>query len=388
MKVTGDQALVKKINTSIALEAIQLHAPISRAQVASMTGLNKATVSNLVNELLEQQLVLEIGPGQSSGGRKPLMLLFNRHAGYTIGIELGIGSFTAILCDLSGQIVLEEANIPIRSNESEHVIDSLCDTITALRSQAPDAPYGTIGIGIGAPGMVDEEGNVLFAPNLGWRNVALKRAIEERFPGAIVTVDNEARAGAIGEWEYGAGEKAQHLVYISAGAGIGTGTIIGGELFKGAYGYSGEMGHMTIEANGRKCSCGNRGCWELYASEKAIAEAGKNVSYHSLEEIMQAAEQDEPIALHTLHQIGEYLGVGIANIINTFNPELVIIGNKLTQAERWIRKPLLRTVQQRTLQSHQHGLQIHFSSLQQRSTVLGAANQVIQSFVGRTKVSI
>ncbi len=210
--------------------------------------------------------------------------------------------------------MLEEANIPVRSNEPEQVIDSLCGAISALRSQAPAAPYGTIG--------------------------------------------------------------------------IGTGTIIGGELFKGAYGYSGEMGHMTIEANGRKCSCGNRGCWELYASEKAIAEAGKNVAYHSLQEIMQAAEQDEPIALHTLYQIGEYLGVGIANIINTFNPELVIIGNKLTQAERWIRKPLLRTVRQRTLQSHQHGLQIHFSSLQQHSTVLGAANEVIQSFVERTRVSV
>lgn len=388
MNITGDQALVKKINTSLALETIRVHAPISRAQVAELTGLNKATVSNLVSDLLEQQLVTEIGPGQSSGGRKPLLLLFNRNAGYSIGIHLDVRTFSIALCDLSGQIVLEKLDQCLSSSDPEQVTDQLALAIQDLTDQAPPSPYGVIGIGIGAPGMVDEQGCVLFAPNLGWEQIPLQQWLQNRFPSIPILVDNEANAGALGEYEYGAGKNVQHLIYVSAGAGIGAGMMIHGEIYRGAAGYSGEMGHMTIDVHGRKCSCGNRGCLELYASEKAILDQQKSLPFHSLHEAIQRAEQDDADALHTLQQLGEYLGIGIANLVNGFNPVLVIIGNQFAHFERWIGAAVERSVKQRALRSHQQGLHIVYAPLKQRSTLLGAANQAIRSFVGRAKVTM
>ncbi|SMG56572.1 xylose repressor, XylR [Paenibacillus aquistagni] len=388
VSITGDQALVKKINMSLALETIRVHAPVSRAQVAELTGLNKATVSNLVSDLLEQQLVTEIGPGQSSGGRKPLLLLFNRHAGHSIGIHLDVHSFSIALCDLSGQILFEKLNLRLLHSDPVQVTEQLSSVIQELIDLAPASPYGVIGIGVGAPGMVDEQGCVLFAPNLGWEQIPLRQWLQDRFTHIPVLVDNEANAGAIGEYEYGAGKHVQHLIYVSAGAGIGTGIMTRGEIFRGAMGYSGELGHMTIDVHGRKCSCGNRGCWELYASEKAILDPQKSLPFHTLYEAIQAAERDDADALHFLYQLGEYLGIGIANLVNGFNPDLIIIGNQFAHLERWIKAAVLRSVKQRALQSHQQNLNIVYAPLQQRSTLLGAANQAIRSFVGRAKVTV
>ncbi|MGZ9585232.1 ROK family protein [Paenibacillus marinisediminis] len=388
MKITGDQALVKKINTALILDTIRLHAPISRADVAEMTGLNKATVSKLVNDLIENQLVSELGPGQSSGGRKPLMLLFNRHAGYAIGINLDVDRCQAMLCDLSGQIVIDSGVLQLQSTDPASVLDVLCGAIDHLMSQMPDSPYQVIGIGVGVPGMVDEDGTIQFAPNLGWENVPLQAWLQERYPEQIIAVENEANTGAIGELRYDAGQSSPHLIYVSVGAGIGTGIIVGGELLRGAFGYSVELGHMTIEANGRKCSCGNRGCWELYASEKALLDERLKLPFATLEEAIRLAETDDPAALHALQQIGEYLGIGLTNLVNAFNPQLIIIGNKLAHSERWLRSALSRTVQQRALRSHQSGMRIEFSSLGSYAAALGAANLVISSFIGRAKVSV
>lgn len=388
MKITGDQALVKKINTTLILDTIRLHAPISRADVADITGLNKATVSNLVNDLIERNLVLELGPGQSSGGRKPLMLLFNRHAGYAIGVNLDVDRYQVLLCDLSGQVVLDSGPVKLTTSDLKSVFSSLCSTIHKLIAQVPESPYKVIGIGIGVPGMVDGQGTIQFAPNLGWENVPLQTWMEEQFPELTVSVENEANSGAIGEYRYGAGKSSPHLIYVSVGTGIGTGIIIGGELLRGAFGYSGEMGHMTIEANGRKCSCGNRGCWELYASEKALTDERLHLPFSTLEDAMQLAATDDPTALYALHQIGEYLGIGVTNLVNTFNPQLIIIGNKLAPSENWVSNSLIRTVQQRALRSHQNGMRIVFSTLGTHATALGAASTVISSFIGQTKITV
>lgn len=388
MKITGDQALVKKINTSLILDTVRKHAPISRADVAEMTGLNKATVSNLVSDLIERKLILELGPGQSSGGRKPTMLLFNRHAGYAIGINLDVDRYQALLCDLSGHIVSDSGVKLLHSTEPAFVFAELAKTVEQFIAEAPESPYQVIGIGIGVPGMVDEQGTIQFAPNLGWEHMPLLPMMQERFPDTTIIIENEANAGAIGEYRYGSGKDSPHLIYVSVGSGIGTGIIIGGELLRGALGYSGEMGHMTIEANGRLCSCGNRGCWELYASEKALANDRIKQPFTTLEEVLKLAEEDDPAALHALQQIGEYLGVGITNLVNSFNPQLILVGNKLAQSERWVSNPLHRTVQQRALRSHQSGMRIEFSNLGSHATALGAASMVIMTFIGQTKVSV
>ncbi|AIQ54902.1 ROK family transcriptional regulator [Paenibacillus sp. FSL R7-0331] len=385
MRVTADQALVKKINKSLILHTIRMNAPVSRARVSEMTGLNKATVSNLVAELCSQELVTEAGPGESSGGRKPLILHFNAAAGSVIGIELRVKQLTAVLCDLDGG-VLQEVDCRLEAHDLPYVLEQMKSIITALIAQAPPSPYGIVGIGVGVPGMVDD-GVVLFAPNLGWEMVELRAILESSFE-VPVTIDNEANAGAQGELNFGAARDVRHLLYISAGSGIGSGIIIGGELYKGARGYAGETGHMTIEAEGKPCSCGSRGCWELYASEKTYDNQGLTLPARTTSELVRHAIQGQEDVLNHFASIGEYLGIGVTNLINSFNPELIVIGGALSEAEPWLGGPLRRVVAERTLPYHKQQLEITFSRLGSRGTVIGAGFSAVMHFLGNIRVTL
>ncbi|WP_379131452.1 ROK family protein [Paenibacillus sp. sgz500958] len=386
MKVTGDQALVKKINKSIVLHMIRRASPLSRAKVSELTGLNKATVSNLVAELCQQELVTEVGIGESSGGRKPVMLHFNTMAGTVIGMELRVKQLTAILCDLGGNR-LEESDVILERHDLPYVLEEMGRMINGLIALAPATPYGLVGIGVGVPGMVDENGVVLFAPNLGWEMVDLRGHLESAF-AVPVTIDNEANAGAQGELNFGAARDVRHLLYVSAGSGIGSGIIIGGELYKGARGYAGETGHMTIDADGRPCSCGSRGCWELYASEKTYDYPEVQLPAATTPELVRLAAQGQADVLHHYATMGESLGIGVTNLINSFNPEVIVIGGALTEAGQYLGDSLRKVVSERTLPYHKQQLEITFSTLGSQGTVIGAAFSAVIHFLGHTRVTL
>lgn len=268
MPITWNQQLVKKENKSLVLSQIINHAPLSRADIAQRSGLNKGTVSSLVAELIEEKLINESGPGESSGGRRPVMLHFNHGAGHTIGIDLGVNYILGVLTDLSGNIVVHK-NEAYKNTSYEDTISRVVNIIKFLISAAPPSPYNIVGIGVGTPGIIDKKGTLLLAPNLGWQDIPFQTELEKIFQIPVI-VENEANTGAYGEKQFGVGQHADNLIYISAGIGIGAGIIINGELYSGFTGYSGEVGHMTIDRNGAKCTCGNKGCWELYASEQAL----------------------------------------------------------------------------------------------------------------------
>jgi predicted NBD/HSP70 family sugar kinase len=380
---TGDQALIKRINTAIVLEFILRSSPLSRAQISEQSGLNKATVSSLVQDLIDGSLVKEIGTGQSSGGRKPVMLEFIATSGYAIGIDLGVNYIRGVLTDLRGGIVAERTS-SLRHTEVGVAIEQLCGCIEELIAEAPASPYGIIGIGVGVPGLVDESGVILFAPNLKWRDVPLQRMLAERF-SLPVTIDNEANMGALGEQRYGAGRSINNLIYVSVGIGIGTGLILHKALYKGASGFSGEMGHLSVEAHGKSCSCGNRGCWEMYASEQALLDQAVRLGFGDLESLLAAAAAGREDVLELFASIGEYLGIGIANIVNVFNPDAVVIGNRMSQARPWLEDILRQTVVQRALGFHLRKVQLLFAELGERSSMMGAAEIAIAGFFTRVK---
>ncbi|MFC5530388.1 ROK family protein [Cohnella yongneupensis] len=380
---TGDQALIKRINTAIVLESILRGAPLSRAQISELTGLNKATVSSLVQDLIDGSLVKETGHGESSGGRKPVMLEFIASAGHAVGIDLGVNYIRGVLMDLKGGVVTELTS-SLRHTEPEFVVKELCEMIDRLIATAPSCPYGIVGIGVGVPGLVDETGSVLFAPNLKWRDVPLERQLQERY-GLPITIDNEANAGAIGEQKYGAGRLISNIVYVSVGIGIGTGLILHKQLYKGASGFSGEMGHLSVEAHGKPCSCGNRGCWEMYASEQSLLAQAAKLGYEDLDQLLAAAKQGNEDVLGLFKGIGEYLGIGIANIVNVFNPDAVIIGNRMSQAREWVEGELRQTVVHRAIGFHLRKVQLLFAELGERSAMLGAAEMAVSGFFQRLK---
>ena len=385
---TGDQSLVKQINKSIVFHTIKNKGPISRAQISKETGLNKATVSTMVSELIQETFIQEIGAGQSSGGRKPVLLYFNQHAGYAIGIDLGVNYILGVLTDLSGNVIGEVTN-KLKDRTIDYVTEKIFTVIESLIKQAPESPYGIVGIGIGVPGQVDNEQKVRLAPNLNWKNIDLKKIIEDRF-SIPVSIENEANAGAHGEHLYGAGKNIANQIYISIGIGIGTGIIINNQLYKGTSGFSGEMGHFTIDANGKKCSCGNRGCWELYASESALLKAAMQQKIFSdeqatdLDTLLEDAKNGNPQVLQLLHTLGENIGVGIINIINTFNPEAIIIGNRITLFKNWIINPIERILDERLTNYHRESTEIRFSDLGNLSTALGATSIAIENFLSET----
>ncbi|WP_159881642.1 ROK family transcriptional regulator [Paenibacillus puerhi] len=429
MKITGDHQLIKKINKYIVLDTIKRHFPLSRADISARTGLNKATVSALVNELIESSFASETGLGESSGGRKPMMLLFNERAGFAIGVDLGVNYILAVLTDLSGTVV-KKRRVDIAETGADALTDKLKKTIRKLISQVPSSPYGVIGIGVGVPGLVDDQGSVLSAPNLGWTDVPLQSMLAEEF-GVDVVIDNEANAGALGEKEFGAGRHAANLLYISAGIGIGAGIILHDQLYRGVSGFSGEVGHMALAQDGPLCGCGNRGCWETFASEKALLhnartaiEAGRPAAMQaglrdtaseadeadeamkgirpsaaassrsvteeaavSLESLLRQAQRGDPEAQRLFTETGRWLGTGIANLVNVFNPELIIIGNRMSLATDWIKEAVHETLDSRSLAFHRSRTSVAYSQLGQSSSALGAASMAIQRFFSSMKAT-
>lgn len=393
---TWNHHVVKEGNKSLVLKKIINHSPISRAAVAQEVGLNKGTVSSLVNDLLEDHLICESGPGKSSGGRRPVMLLFNEKAGYSIGIDIGVNYLLGVLTDLSGTIC-HEKEVTFKNLSYEEIENQLFNTIDYLMASAPESPHGIVGIGVGVPGIVDNHGEILLAPNLKWKNLNLKLILENKYQLPVI-IENEANAGAYGEKKYGAGKDSEHIIYVSAGIGIGVGLILNGSLYKGSKGFSGELGHMTIQVNGPTCRCGNKGCWELYASEQALLTAAEKMQLTlptdkelELSDLLRLAEQGDPKVIALFEQAGDFLGVGINNIINSFNPQQVIIGNRMASSYKWLNKTLTERVSNQALWFQQNDLTICFSELSTFSSALGASAFSIENFLNvsiQQKISV
>ncbi|WP_434642411.1 ROK family transcriptional regulator [Thermoanaerobacterium thermosaccharolyticum] len=390
--ITGDQLLIKQINKSIVLNTIRKKGIISRADLANITGLNKSTISSLVDELIKEGFVEEEGPGESKGGRKPIMLMINSLAGCVIGVDLDVNYILVILTDILANILWQK-RINLKIGESkEDIISKMLELIDEAIKNSPNTVKGILGIGIGVPGITDyKRGVVLKAPNLNWENVELKKMVEERF-NLKVYIDNEANTGAIGEKWFGGGRNAKNFVYVSAGIGIGTGIIINNELYRGSSGLAGEMGHMTIDINDHMCSCGNRGCWENYASEKSLflfikerLEAGQeddflsgeNIDSLDINDIAGYAELGSQLAIDAINEISKNLSVGIVNIVNTFNPDLVLIGNTLSGIGDMLIDAVKQYVKEKCLVSRYNDVAIEISKLGMLERAIGAATLVI-----------
>jgi len=382
-RTSWNQHVVKRKNKEMVLQKIIALAPISRADIAQLSGLNKATVSLLVSELIDEELIFESGPGESSGGRRPVMLLFNEQAGYSIGVDIGVNYTFGIVTDLAGNVIYEKNHIINKSLSFDQQILLLKETIRTLIEQTPPSRYGVIGIGIGVPGIVDNNGKVLLAPNLKWINIDLIKTLKLEFDYPII-VENEANAGAYGEKRFGSGQDSNNIIYVSAGIGIGAGFILNDKLFRGNNGHAGESGHMTIVKDGKKCECGNTGCWEAYASEHSLLKRAKDfvhLSEATLEQLIEFAESGDEDSIQLFQEIGSYMGTGMTNLIKTFNPQLVIVGNRLTKAIDWIENPILDTVKKELHPFHQTDMKIIFSKLSTYSTALGVSAFAIEDFL-------
>ncbi len=267
---TGDQALVREINLSVIMNCLRQHAPISRAALAEMTGLNKTTVSSLVKELIDHQFVHEVGLDSAHVGRPSMLLELNPRAGFIVSGEIGVDYISVIRANFAAEIVWRHQEGIRQSLGQQGIINRVLDLLHQSIESGDGARGNLLGLALGVPGLVDlDSGKLLFAPNLKWEDVPLRDILSREF-GTPVFVDNEANMAALGEHFFGVAQGYNEVLYISVGVGLGGGIVQGGRLLRGASGFAGEFGHMTVEVNGEPCNCGNRGCWETLVSQSAL----------------------------------------------------------------------------------------------------------------------
>jgi predicted NBD/HSP70 family sugar kinase len=342
---------IRDINQTIFLHLIREQQPISRADIAKQTGLRAGTVSAIVNRLIRGGLVYEGTEGPSTGGRPPRNLHVNAESYYVLAVDIGVSDTVFAVSDFNGR-VLQRRSL-ITEGSPEEFLNRLCDEIDGLvKTKYPRIRFGAIGVSV--PGLIDRDtGTVEVSPNLEWKDVPLRSIMSERL-GLPVFVENDANAAAFSEFWYGPlnEAKVKNLIFILVVEGLGTGLVINGELHVGSRHGLGGFGHMSIDPSGELCSCGRRGCWETFASERATVEryhrvtAKQGLPFVDLKDLIALANRGDEMALQSLRITAEYLGEGISNLAHGIFPETVVIGGNITAA--W---PIIEPVIQQRLRS-------------------------------------
>jgi glucokinase-like ROK family protein len=396
---TGDQALIREINLSIVLNQLWTNAPISRSQLAANTGLNKTTVSSLVHELMLKNFVREAGQCSSRAGRPAILIELNPDAGSMIGVEISPDFISTLLTNFQGTIEWRHVE-GIDSSHRDHAptLEQVIASIRRAMREAHKRSLDVLGIGVGVAGLVDtHSGTVVFSPNLDWHGSSLRDIVTDA-TGLPVTVDNDANLSALGEYYLGAAVGVDTFLYVAIGFGVGGGAFIGGRPYVGAGGYAAEFGHMAITNGDKLCRCGNYGCWEMLVSIPAVVaraqEAGVaspdsrmlqltqgHIERIDLAVLVEAALAGDKAALDVMQQTGEYLGTGIVNLVNAFNPQMVVLGGRLSAAYPWLLPIAQRIVNQRAASRSVQTTPIMVSAQGEEACAFGAAVAILHRMI-------
>lgn len=325
---------LRQANTQVILRHLCFNGSMSRMEISTQTELSPGTVTNVISELLQSGVLIEKGLEESAGGRPRTIVDINAQYGYFIGVDLGETQVALELFDLKMHKI-GTALEPVVENENmvEQYICILQRGCRRLMEQAGISADKILGVGIGVPGIVEHNGQVsVAAPMWNWRSEPVLDLVEQAI-GLPVYIDNGAKAMALAESWFGAGRGVQDMAVILIGTGIGAGIITKGALYRGATNSAGEWGHTKIVLHGRKCRCGGQGCLEAYAGAPGIQtsqrEAGQQPpadEVQAVTELVEAHKRGDPVAARVLRETTQVLGVGIANLINLFNPERIEIG--------------------------------------------------------------
>lgn len=397
---SADQALVRELNLSLALRYVHNEAPVSRAQIAAITGLNKSTVSSLVDDLMERKLIHEIGTNSGVTGRPATLLEINPRAGCIVGVELGVDFVAAALTEFTGKIIWREKIISNPAQTQEQMIAQTLALVGQAIQEAGTKNLDVLGIGLATPGTVDlNEGILIFAPNLQWRNVPLRKIFCES-TGLKVFVENDANAAALGEHLFGAARHCTDFIFVFAGVGIGGGLFLNGQLYRGKNGYAGEIGHSPIMAGPTQapCHCGNWGCWETHVNQYSIVQRvqarlevkrnsiiprlmAEQATSLNIAIIKEAADKGDMEALESFAEAGAAMGQGFAAVINMFNPEKIFLGGPLSFAGKYMLPSIKEAVLKHALPEASQQVEILLSSFGPEASLIGATSIVVHDIL-------
>jgi len=362
------------------LRLVHLQGPLSRAALAARMGVNRSTILALTAELTEAGLVAEERPTGSTGaGRPSLVVRPLTDRAFVLAFDVAVDRLVAARVGLGGRILdRREAPRPRAGVDLETVVDVLAGFGRELAAEAPpDAAF--VGAGASYCGLIRPgDGTVRYGPQLGWVDQAFGAELERALGlGCPVAVGNEAHLGALAEFERGAGIGSANLIYLHGDVGVGGGILVGGELLGGDNGYGCEVGHMLVNPYaGRPCLCGSRGCLEAEAGERALLAAAGRVDTagrEAVREVLISAAAGEPTAVKALAEIGDWLGIGVASLINLFNPGVVIFGGTLREVYAAAARPIATRIARHVLPVSRDRTRLRVAALADDATLLGAA---------------
>jgi N-acetylglucosamine repressor len=387
---------VKRADLVNLVKLIYADHHVSRMSLAEKTGLAPSYITTIVRDLQERGLLLEGGRAPSDGGRRRVLLSLNPELAHLVGVELGTANIRLVVTDFLGRVLAVKRFRSEIGQGKNHVLESIHSGIRSFLDHDPAIK----GIGMSQSGVIDRgSGTVLFWPKVqGWTNVPLKSMLESRY-GLPAVVEDSVRTMAIAERRFGRARGYSNFVYVNVGMGIGSAIYVNGQLCFGRNGLAGELGHTTIDENGDLCSCGNRGCLEVYASGWAIinrVRSGlqqgvtstlaelweRHPEQLSVETIVEAAKSRDRLSALVLSEAGTHLGTALAGIVNLLNPEKIILGGAVPQAAKGLLlRPLMAALNARAFQRSATGLEVEISRVGDEAGAVGASVLVAEKLL-------
>ncbi|MGH6654891.1 MAG: ROK family protein [Actinocrinis sp.] len=385
----ASQAGMRRQNLALVMGALAAHGPSSRAEVAERTGLTRAAVGSLVNELAAAGLTTDLGLAPSGRvGRPGKALALSEQGPAGLGLEIGVDHLGACVIDLHGTVrTWVEIEAPNRDREPREVLSGLSDVAAAALQHAAAQGLHPVGTVVAIPGLVDgPSGVVEQAPNLGWHGVPIARALVDWLPAPLrpvpLEIENEANLGALAELWHGS-TRPPDFIHVSAEAGIGAAVVIGGRLFRGARGFAGELGHVPVYPDGPVCGCGARGCLEQYAGEETvlrsagIAEAGGD----RIKMLTDMALTGEPHVHEALDRAGRALGTALSGAVNMLDPSALVLGGAYAELGEWLMPGMRRELAARVTVRPWNDAALQVSELGRRGPLLGAGTVTVRRII-------
>ncbi len=382
----GNKELIKELNRSLVIDMVRFQGNLSRTEIAKQTELGLSTITNIIDELIKDNLVSEIGTGDSHGGRKPVLLKFNGDYGVIAGLKIEKQQVKMCLSNLEGKILYKK-QFSYTLKEASQLSTVIIEKLNCFIEQN-ECVSKLVGIGIATPGLVDRESNeVVYSPILKVDHGDLKPI--GRYFDVPLIIDNDANVFALAEKWIGAGRDYRNFIGVTVGAGVGAGIVIDNMLFRGDFGGAGELGHITINQKDRLCYCGQRGCLEQYASDVYLVnEAERLVSIGvptllksftpiTPESVVIAAEKGDIYSQELLVKQGENLALGIKNMVHLFNPEAVILGGEGLRGGDFLLKGIQKELAVHFFVKHPRKLQFQISQLGEDVWLIGACALVV-----------
>jgi predicted NBD/HSP70 family sugar kinase len=378
VKAAGHDML-RLVNRRILLSILSDKQPISRAEIAKISGLNKATISTITGELLKDSCIIEEGSGRTTpiGGKPPTPLRLNGRRFGLFGVDIRADETILALCDFNNRIV---ARVSFETgSDSGAFLNKVGREIRKLRSKHDDF-IEFPGIGVSLPGLVDSRsGKFLLSVVLPWRDVPVVQWLEKATSLPVI-IDNSARCSALAEIWHGKTQYAhvRDLLYVGVSTGLACGLVIDGGLYRGGNNTAGQFGHISIDLNGAECRCGQRGCWDLYASDKATIKryldlrrgGGKRVP--TMRKLLELVDAGDTAATEAVCETARYLGIGITGLINGLDPEVVVIGGEITKVWGLVEPIILKETKRSLLAPRSHEVAIRPSAFEVRPSLKGA----------------